>query len=53
MVLSQLPVGMQPEGLNMFLYMNYLLLHLAVLFYIEYVFARLGRRLTSPMPPQN
>lgn len=30
MVLSQLPMGIQPEGLNMFLHMNYLLLHLAM-----------------------
>lgn len=37
MVLSQLPVGIQPEGPNVFGSMNYSLLHLAVFFYMEYV----------------
>lgn len=38
MVLSQLPVGIQPEGPKVFGYMNYLLLHLAMFFYMEYIF---------------
>lgn len=32
MVLSQLPVGTQPEGLNMLLNMNYSLFHLGIFF---------------------
>lgn len=42
MVLSQLPVGIQPEGWNMLLNMNYSLLHLAIFFQIVSAFIGLG-----------
>lgn len=35
MVLSQLQVGIKPEGLNMLLMMNYLLFHLDIFFQLE------------------
>lgn len=38
MVLSQLPAGIQPEGLNMLLNMNYSLFHLGIFFQMETAF---------------
>lgn len=40
LVLSQLPAGIQPEGLNMLLNMKYSLLHLGIFFQVGSVFMR-------------
>ena len=46
-VLSQLPAGIQPEGLNMLLNMNYSLLHLGIFFQMESAFIWLAGMITA------
>lgn len=45
LLLSQLPVGMQPEGLNMLLNMNYSLLHLGIFLQVEPLWSRCYNKL--------